>query len=143
MSDISGDAPVVTLAACGCALRRCTARSRRRLRSYYVPPAWPTLSHTTPLVGTTQPQKSATAAATFPGNLREDEGMGESDMCSLREIVGGEMPAAKDIDRSLRISTDSKTPYSDATQVKYSINLDLRHILETTYMCTKIDSTQY
>ena len=53
--------------------------------------------------------------------------MGESDMCSLREIVGGEMPAAKDIDRSLRISTDSKTPYSDATQVKHSINLDLRH----------------
>ena len=53
--------------------------------------------------------------------------MGESDMCSLREIVGGEMPTAKDIDRSLRISTDSKTPYSDATQVKYSINLDLRH----------------
>ena len=58
--------------------------------------------------------------------------MCESDMCSLREIVGGEMPAAEDIDRSLRISTDSKTPYSDATQVKYSINLDLRHILETT-----------
>ena len=53
--------------------------------------------------------------------------MCESDMCSLREIVGGEMPAAEDIDRSLRISTDSKTPYSDATQVKYSINLDLRH----------------
>jgi len=69
-------------------------------------------------VGTTQPQKSATATATFPGNLREDEGMGESDMCSLREIVGGEMPAAKDIDRSLRISTDSKTPYSDATQTR-------------------------
>ena len=61
------------------------------------------------------------------------EDMGESDMCSLREMVtGGELLAAKDIDRSLRISTDSKTPYSDATQVKYSIILDLRHILETT-----------
>jgi len=44
--------------------------------------------------------------------------MCESDMCSLREIVGGEMPAAEDIDRSLRISTDSKTPYSDATQTR-------------------------
>jgi len=42
-------------------------------------------------------------------------------MCSLREIVGGEggyRLAAKDIDRSLRISTDSKTPYSDATQTR-------------------------
>jgi len=55
------------------------------------------------------------------------EDMGESDMCSLREMVtGGELLAAKDIDRSLRISTDSKTPYSDATQVKHPINLDLR-----------------
>ena len=74
--------------------------------------------------------KSFAGTRTFPGHL----GMGESDMCSLREIVGGEggyRLAAKDIDRSLRISTDSKTPYSDATQVKYSINLDLRHILET------------
>ena len=70
--------------------------------------------------------KSFAGTRTFPGHL----GMGESDMCSLREIVGGEggyRLAAKDIDRSLRISTDSKTPYSDATQVKYSINLDLRH----------------
>ena len=48
-------------------------------------------------------------------------------MCSLREMVtGGDLLAAKDIDRSLRISTDSKTPYSDATQVKHPINLDLR-----------------
>ena len=55
------------------------------------------------------------------------EDMGESDMCSLREMVtGGDLLAAKDIDRSLRISTDSKTPYSDATQVKHPINLDLR-----------------
>lgn len=47
------------------------------------------------------------------------EDMGESDMCSLREMVtGGELLAAKDIDRSLRISTDSKTPYSDATQTR-------------------------
>ena len=91
-------------------------------------PACPTLSHTTTLVGTTQLQKfdaASTTTWTFP----DGEGMGESDMCSLREIVGevGNRPAAKDIDRSLRISTDSKTPYSDATQVKYSINLDLRH----------------
>jgi len=47
------------------------------------------------------------------------EDMGESDMCSLREMVtGGDLLAAKDIDRSLRISTDSKTPYSDATQTR-------------------------
>ena len=38
-------------------------------------------------------------------------------------VTGGDLMAAKDIDRSLRISTDSKTPYSDATQVKYPINL--------------------
>merc|ERR1711953_1664636 len=61
--------------------------------------------------------KSFAGTRTFPGHL----GMGESDMCSLREIVGGEggyRLAAKDIDRSLRISTDSKTPYSDATQTR-------------------------
>jgi len=49
--------------------------------------------------------------------------MVESDMCSLRELVGEgggyqQRPGGKDIDRSLRISTDSKTPYSDATQTR-------------------------
>merc|ERR1711953_1449533 len=53
--------------------------------------------------------KSFAGTRTFPGHL----GMGESDMCSLREIVGGEggyRLAAKDIDRSLRINTDAKAP---------------------------------
>ena len=36
-------------------------------------------------------------------------------MCSLRDIIGGHSP--QETQRSLTVRDDSKTPYSDATQV--------------------------
>ena len=54
VSDTSLDAPGDSFPR----LRTSRCRSRHRLRSYYVRPACPDLSHTTTLVGTTQPQRA-------------------------------------------------------------------------------------